>query len=448
MANKNVSLREMYNNLKEVNKKSKKIVGLSESLKRSLTDEETKELEALQEEKEKILARIDELIAKLEEDEEVEPTEASENEEVVEEEVVEEEIKSNSKKRNNNINNIDKNKFRSINMNTKKNSGEKVTLGSLIYNRTLGRPFNEVEMDYIEKGRTDFQRSFVQPMGDIIIPSKRGYSVTGTDTGGADVEVEIQDIIQPVWAKQVLKEAGAQFYSSLEGNVQFPIMEQTQTGWAAETAAAGVGDGKIKAVTLSPKRLTSYIDISKQLLIQNKGGNIESYITANLVSAIANTLEKTLLGNDVVSTIKPTGLFKTFTPTTITPTYAEIVGLEAALEGNDVYGKKAWIVNPASKAVLMTTPVDAGSGIFIQNANEIIGYPVLSTSNSTAIAFGDFSRYIIGNWGGVDITVDPYSQAVSGNVRLVVNSYWDAAVLYDAALKGQKAPIVTAEIDE
>ena len=34
--------------------------------------------------------------------------------------------------------------------------------------------------------------------------------------------------------------------------------------------------------------------------------------------------------------------------------------------------------------------------------------------------------YVIGQWGGIDLTVDPYTQAANGKVRLVINAYFDA----------------------
>ena len=49
-------------------------------------------------------------------------------------------------------------------------------------------------------------------------------------------------------------------------------------------------------------------------------------------------------------------------------------------------------------------------------------------SNNVAdrgLILGDFSELTIGQWGGIEVLVDPYTQAVNGTVRLVVNSYWD-----------------------
>ena len=37
-----------------------------------------------------------------------------------------------------------------------------------------------------------------------------------------------------------------------------------------------------------------------------------------------------------------------------------------------------------------------------------------------------FEDFVIGQWGGIDLTIVPYSQATNGKVRLVVNAYFDA----------------------
>jgi hypothetical protein len=61
--------------------------------------------------------------------------------------------------------------------------------------------------------------------------------------------------------------------------------------------------------------------------------------------------------------------------------------------------------------------------------------PCYSTANVAANNYlaGDFSYLAIGTWGGIDITVDPYTQAGNGAIRLVINVYMDAAVPAAAA---------------
>lgn len=50
------------------------------------------------------------------------------------------------------------------------------------------------------------------------------------------------------------------------------------------------------------------------------------------------------------------------------------------------------------------------------------------------IAFGDFSELVIGQWGDLDITIDPYTRATDATIRLVVNTWFDAIVRRDSAI--------------
>jgi len=50
-------------------------------------------------------------------------------------------------------------------------------------------------------------------------------------------------------------------------DISIPIMSKTSTGWAGEIESATATGVTFNNVVLSPKRLTSYIDISKMLLV-------------------------------------------------------------------------------------------------------------------------------------------------------------------------------------
>ena len=110
-------------------------------------------------------------------------------------------------------------------------------------------------------------------------------------------------------------------------------------------------------------------------------------------------------------------------------TYLDIVGMEELLELENVYGNKSFIVSPSAKAILRTTVKgeNANAGFIMQN-NEIEGYPVYSSSNVTGkgVVMGNFSDYVIGQWGGIGLTIDTTSQAIYGKIRLVVNAFFDA----------------------
>ena len=51
-----------------------------------------------------------------------------------------------------------------------------------------------------------------------------------------------------------------------------------------------------------------------------------------------------------------------------------------------------------------------------------------------AFYYGNWSKLQIAQFGGIEILADPYTQAISGKNRLVLNSYWDASLVQDAAI--------------
>jgi HK97 family phage major capsid protein len=144
----------------------------------------------------------------------------------------------------------------------------------------------------------------------------------------------------------------------------------------------------------------------------------------DIVNAITEKLESTILGSVAGDTEKPGGLFVNATAATIT--HAGVVAMEQALEEKNVSGDFKFIVSPSIKAKLKTTALDAGSGKFLMEGNEVNGYPVLSTSACSGIIFGNFADLVIAQWGAIDLTIDPYTQAANGAIRLVINAYFDA----------------------
>jgi len=47
-------------------------------------------------------------------------------------------------------------------------------------------------------------------------------------------------------------------------------------------------------------------------------------------------------------------------------------------------------------------------------------------ADGNMVAFGNWKDLCIAQWGGYDITVDPYTAAKTNQIVLVVNAYFDA----------------------
>lgn len=212
--------------------------------------------------------------------------------------------------------------------------------------------------------------------------------------------------------------------TGLVGNVSIPTYSGTSVAWKGEVVAASDGAGTFDEVELSPKRLTAYLDISKQFLIQDSA-SAEEMLKNDIVRALSEKLESTILGNVAGSTTQPAGIF-TLIETSGAATYAGTVAMEQKLDENNATGNFCYIVSPEIKASLRTAAKDSGSGLFTMENNEINGLPVYCTNSCAGAVIGNFEDYVIAQWGGIDLTVDPYTQANSGKVRLVINAYFDA----------------------
>ena len=261
---------------------------------------------------------------------------------------------------------------------------------------------------------------------------KRAIQVTG-GSGVHDevVETEIQGILEPLYAKSVLAELGVKWYTGLpQGDIQVPVMGKGTVGWAGEVAAASAGGNAFSAVLLQPKRITAYVDISKQLLNQDTIG-VENAIRRDIVNAINDKLEATIFSSDAGDATKPAGIFYDSSVFDAS-TFKAVVDLEAKVEKNNVYGDMKYLLSTGAKADLRAMPKSTKNTQLVMEGGEIDGTPAVVTSNVKGAgyyAYGNFENLAVASWGDIDITVDEYTQAVNGCVRLVVNAYFDAKKL-------------------
>lgn len=302
-------------------------------------------------------------------------------------------------------------------------------------NEKLNGQFTDETRAVNEAGKEEMRKAGQSFKGDILIPmEKRAITVTGD--GGVVKSVEKTSILEPLRNNLVMVNAGATYLSNLVGDVAIPSYSGSNVNWANETGTATDGKGTFKEVVLKPKRLTAILDVSKQFLIQDSV-DAENMLRADLAKAIAEKLEQTILGSHTHAEDKPDGLFTGSAPADKgAMTFARMVDMEATVEEANAAGSNmCYIMSPKMKAKAKVTQKGQGLGM-IYEADTVNGYKVLST-NSVAkglqtgadeygVVFGDFSNYVIGQWGALDIVVDGYTKAADGQVRLVVNAYFDA----------------------
>lgn len=312
-----------------------------------------------------------------------------------------------------------------LNKEITKRSMENFSLLKAINDVANNRQLDERSQEVVNNGIAEMRKAGLSYSGQIVLPiENRNIQATVEANGQEVVAQDKLNILEPLRSNLVLNAAGANYMTGLVGNVSIPSYSGSNVGWAGEIEAAKDGSGTFSEVVLEPKRITAYIDVSKQFLIQDSV-SAEALIRADIVKAISHKLEETILGNEAGSNKQPKGIFNGATALDEV-SYEAMVDMVKTLEEANVSGDFKYIVSPSAKAKLKTTKKDAGSGLFVMENGEIDGIPVLSTSACKGVLLGKFDDYVIGQWGSIDLTIDPYSQATNGNVRLVVNAYFDA----------------------
>lgn len=269
----------------------------------------------------------------------------------------------------------------------------------------------------------------------------RAVQVTGVQ-GVHDevVETEIEGILEPLYANSVLTELGARWYTGLpKGDVQIPIMGKSSVGWAGEISAASATGNTFTTKKLSPKRLTAYVDISKQLIAQDTIG-VENAIRRDIVNALKDKFEATVLGAEDKTDNQPAGIFYGVQGTTIDD-YKDLCEFESTLDDANIGSNRKYLLGNGAKAGLRCMIKGTNATGMVMEGDAVDGTPALATSNVAGgtegkyqFAYGDWDALAIGSWGDIDITVDEYTQAVNGCIRLVINAYFDAVIVRDSAI--------------
>ena len=203
----------------------------------------------------------------------------------------------------------------------------------------------------------------------------RAVQVTGA--GGVHdsvVETEIDGILEPLYANSVLSQLGVRWYTGLpKGDVQVPIMSAGQVGWASEIATAQATGNTFTTKKLQPKRLTAYVDISKQLLVQDTIG-VEAAIRRDIVNALNDKLQATILGTEAKTDEKPAGIFNGVSYDNITD-FKSLCNFEAKLDDANINGEKKYLLGNGAKANLRSMIKGTNNTGMVMENNTVDGTP-------------------------------------------------------------------------
>ena len=270
----------------------------------------------------------------------------------------------------------------------------------------------------------------------ISIASGAGY----TGTGGNTVQTTLlaSSFIDLLRNRTVLMQLGTEL-GGLVGNFDMPRQSTGSSGfWIGEDGDAAKNDIDFGLVSLRPKTVAALSEITRRMLTQSSL-SVEAIVRADLARGISQAIDLAGFYGDGTGNA-PTGIKNVVGVNTVSfttaakPTFAELVQMETeiALDNADVpamaYVANAGFRGHAKTSRRLSTSTD--SMALWEPGNTVNGYRAEITNQITAghVFFGNFADFILGLWGGLELTVDPYSGANKGRVRIVAMQDVDFAI--------------------
>lgn len=244
------------------------------------------------------------------------------------------------------------------------------------------------------------------------------------------------DFIDVLRNASSVMQAGARMLPGLVGNVAIPKKTvASSAGWiSTEGGDSATTEPTFGTVSLNPKTVGAFTDMTRNIINQSTP-SVEALVRDDLTQALALAIDAGALKGTGASG-QPTGINATSGINTAViganPTWANIVNLETLVaEDNALLGNLAYILPASLHGQLKTTAKATNQAIFVVDPDGTMnGYRTIVSNQATAgsVLFGNFSDCLIGMWGGLDLTVDPYTNSKSGTVRIVALQSVDVAV--------------------
>ena len=283
---------------------------------------------------------------------------------------------------------------------------------------------------------------------------QRDQTKSPTSAGGFLVGTDhlADQFIEALYGRLTVASLGARIMQGLKGDIAIPKLSAsvTNSAFVAEGAAPSEGAATFSQVTMSPKTLAAYVDVSRRLT-QQSDPSVEQVLRNDIINTFARRIDDAAIEGG--ATNGPSGIIANAGTNVVAMgtngaaiTYAKVVEMMKAVEeDNALINSSAFLTNPKVIAALRTTARQANGveGNFIMDANQsILGTNVASStivpsdlakgtgSNLSAMVYGDFSQVMIGFWSGVDVVVDQSSLSTSGGTRLAFFQDLDVAIRY------------------
>ena len=269
-------------------------------------------------------------------------------------------------------------------------------------------------------------------------PHLRDLSVQTSPAGGYLVGEKLLfgSFIEKLDNAMVTVKFGATILRDLTGDIAIPKSTgRASSYWVRENRDITESDQTFGQVTLRPKTVGAFTDITRRLMIQS-GMDVENLIQSDLAITLGLAIDAAALngsgsGGEPPGIMQTNGIGSVTLDATNTPTWGDIVDIESAVAvDNALAGNLGYTCNAVIAGNMKQTAKETGYPTYILEGNTLNGHPFFMSNMVPAqnIMFGNWRELVIGYWSGLDLNVDTATLSKSGGHRLVVLQDLDIAV--------------------
>ena len=292
-------------------------------------------------------------------------------------------------------------------------------------------------------------RSYPAQARGLVVPAsailgKRATMTTGgTASGAVSTEHDAVMFVDKLRSASSVLEAGATVVSGVERNFTVPKLAADATAsWLAEGVAVSDSAIDVGSISMSMKRVSASQTFTREALLQSQP-SVDEIVRRSIGTTLMQAID--LAGLEGTGTGgQPTGVANTSGVNTLTAaaggtlTYAEALTALGAIEADNIAtDRAAWIMNPLDYARIANTAVDAGSGQFVidPKSSTLLGRRVIQTTKASAgsVYLGVWEQLLVALFGGVDLIVDPYTNATSAKIAITSHMLADVNVRHAEA---------------
>lgn len=272
---------------------------------------------------------------------------------------------------------------------------------------------------------------------EIVVPATRAASGTGiqdTATAAPLIPVTIGDIVEPLEKGLILSKVGCKMQYGMVGDWILPVVAGIEATIEEENAEVADTTIDISQMKPTPKRVALAIPVSNRAIDQSNNALLET-VRTQLTLGLTRLLNKWMFTPSKITSKASEGCFvQALATPAITAaasgfTWKDVIKLKGKVMKTGVVfdSTAAYVCSATTYADLEATPRDAGSGRMILENGQINGFPVFMTEfiGEGVLGFGIFSYELVGQFGKMRITLDPYTGIKKNLVYFVLNTDFD-----------------------